>query len=378
MSGRGWGNVIQEAEDMEEEKFVKMTEFEFQAEKTRAKDEKRFSSWNSWLEWARRIDGKRRIARIPAVKKTQLDRLMAVRNDYITEPNIYFAGPVQRDAELYRIDGQIRKLDGGRARVEKALEIERQQSLPEIHETIMRVHRQVAACHAVKRIIAGTIIAKFVVRHKPKKVVLSDQQKVLKYLGCKNTDHMDKSTFELFLKYANDDEKNGTIKGMSPEVYERSSKPMDLSGIDSKTLNLISEYLESSIKDLEKVEPVPKRFEHLGAFGKVNEEDSHWGELMNKLTTMKITEKPAKPVEMRWGIPVSAIKKIVVEDDPMEVEEEQPRKRRCVAQPAPMSQLEFRLTEEGAVQGRRARRRQRDYDANVHIYESVAAWGGAK
>jgi len=278
MSGRGWGNVIQEAEDMEDEKFVKMTEFEFQAEKTKAKDEKRFSSWNSWLEWARRIDGKRRIARIPVVKKTQLDRLMALRNDYITEPNVYFAGPVQRDAELYRIDGQIRKLDGGRARVEKALEIERQQSLPEIHETIMRVHRQVAACHAVKRIIAGTIIAKFVVRHKPKKVVLSD---------------------------------------------------------------------------------------------------NHWAELMDKLTNIKISEKK-QPVEMRWGIPVSAIKKIVVEDDPMEVEEEQPRKRRCVAQAAPMSQFEFRLTEEGAVQGRRARRRQRDYDANVHIYESVAAWGGAK
>jgi hypothetical protein len=254
---------MQEAEEMEDEKFVKMTEFEFQAEKKVAKDEKRFGNWQSWLEWARRIEGKRRNARNvnPAVKRSELDSLMALREDYISQSSVYFAGPVERDAALYRIDGQIRKLPGGRERVERALEYERQESLPDIHAAILRLHKQVAACQTVKRMIAAARIANFIRQNK-------------------------------------------------------------------KTTS-----------------------------------DVQWNSLMSRLENIKIAEKP---VEMRWGIPVSSIQKIVVAEDPVEVEQ-QPKRRRT----------EVKMTEDVEHVGRRARRSQRDYDANVHIYEGSAGWGNA-
>jgi hypothetical protein len=98
---------------------------------------------------------------------------------------------------------------------------------------------------------------------------------VLAFSGCDNIDNMDREEFNLYLKRANDDEKNGTIRGMDPAIYAKCHKPMDLSVLNRRTLKVVAGYLDRAVKALEKPQPVSWRFANYGAFGDVHEEGEH-------------------------------------------------------------------------------------------------------
>lgn len=342
LSGRGWGDVIQSAEDDADRRFIHMSAFDFNREKTVAKEMRRFGSWNAWLKWVHRIEAKRAALRAlrPPPPLTHLDHLMGLRRDYVSEPHKYFKTPVDRDAELYKLEGEIRKQHGGRDTLEKILAFEQIEVLPQIHSVISRVKEQLQAANRCKKIIAGSRISHFLAQqwriYTWRPTALSripdeawegydhsewygappanrwededyvpppppappavprvrcwhsttpcwrcmasraDVKKVLGFTGCDNFDHMDRTQFELFLKLANDDVKNGTIRGISPAIHAKCSKPMDLSVLSRRTLKVVSGYLDRAVKVLEQPRSGSSfHYAGYGAFGDVHEEGEH-------------------------------------------------------------------------------------------------------
>lgn len=358
LSGRGWGDVIHSAEDDADRRFIHMSAFDFNREKTVAKEMRRFGSWNAWLMWVHRIEAKRAALRSarPPPPRTHLDHLVDLRRDYVTEPHKYFNTPVERDAELYKLEGEIRKQRGGREAIEKIIEFEQVKVLPEIKATIARVKAQIEAALRCKKLIAGSRISRSIAwrwrrmrrndhsewtplglqalsripdeawegydhsewygaapsnRWEDEDYVpppppppppapsavpsavprvrcwhsstpcwrcmaTRDQlKKVLGFTGCDNIDHMDRTQFELFLKLANDDVKNGTIRGISPAIHAKCSKPMDLSVLSRRSLKVVAGYLDRAVKALEKPQPVPFKYAGWGAFGDLHEEGEH-------------------------------------------------------------------------------------------------------
>ena len=317
LSGRGWGDVIQSAEDSADAVFLNMSEFDFQKEKTIAKETRRFGSWNGWLAWVQRIEYKRRTARIIAATAcvpTKLDDLIELREDYTSQPHIYFATPIERDAELYKLDAQIRKQRGGTERLEKILAWEHRKALPLIHAAIRRVKSQVQALHNLPKVIAAARIANFVHERRrmfksmfpagipdeawvdyvpefsnqkptvwddetfipevvPKVLVRTDEEKVRAYLNLRPCDSISPSTFALMLEHANADEKNGTIKGMHPTVYAKCFKPMSMRKLTPEIAGIAAGFMERGVAAVSAPETASWKYRDIGAYGDINEED---------------------------------------------------------------------------------------------------------
>jgi hypothetical protein len=57
-----WALTEERAQDEADLPFVRMTQSEFDAEKQRAKRDRRFVNWDAWRNWVERVDLKRRTA----------------------------------------------------------------------------------------------------------------------------------------------------------------------------------------------------------------------------------------------------------------------------------------------------------------------------
>ena len=86
------------------------------------------------------------------------------------------------------------------------------------------------------------------------KPTLEEQKKqVAVYLGC-DCSNFSRYELSVFMKHIEDDKKNGTIQGLSPEVYHtmirNRSVPLEerLKVLDVETCKIISGYLERGIK----------------------------------------------------------------------------------------------------------------------------------
>ena len=86
--------------------------------------------------------------------------------------------------------------------------------------------------------------------------VQQQKQQVAVYLGCdvSKLSHMSRYELDVFLKHIEDDKKNGTIHGSSPERYHEMVRTMAipleerLKVLDLKTCKLLSGYLTRGIK----------------------------------------------------------------------------------------------------------------------------------
>ena len=57
-----WNSLVEREQDAADQPYVRMTQSEFEAEKQRAKRDRRFRDWHGWRAWVERVDGKRRSA----------------------------------------------------------------------------------------------------------------------------------------------------------------------------------------------------------------------------------------------------------------------------------------------------------------------------
>jgi hypothetical protein len=323
LSGRGWGDVIQSFEDSADAVFINMTEFDYQREKTIAKNTRRFGSWNAWLAWVQRIDSKRRSLRIMAATTfapTKLDDLIDLRRDYTTQSHIYFATPIERDAQLYKLDAQIRRERGGSERLDAVIACQNRKALPEILATIQRVKRQAAALRNLPKVIAAGRIAHFLslrfrfppVDHfagvcgrrpgvvwdgdgtygpyqptewdvdlpyvpEPEVPVRTDEEKVRAFLKLRPCDSISPSTFAVMLAFANADEKNGTVQGVSPAIYKKCCvKPMSsrIRKLSPAIAAGAAEVLERGIAAASEPEKASWKYRDVGIFGDTNEDDN--------------------------------------------------------------------------------------------------------
>jgi hypothetical protein len=139
MSGMGWGDAM----DMEEEKGDK-----------------------PYLNWARRIEGKRRNAKNtkpvpPTREKEFVDVLIGLRRDYKEHPYFYFKNAEEQSKELYKLEADICKQPGGKWRMQMIWDEEKAAARPAIDALIERVKRGAVAIQAVKYMMAANKIVKF-------------------------------------------------------------------------------------------------------------------------------------------------------------------------------------------------------------------------
>ena len=154
-----WATIVEQEQDAADRRFVRMTQSEFEAEKRAAKRDRRFGSWDEWRRWVERIDALRRPARAAAVKRqpTALEMLYAERRDILHYPAATFASTESRDAALYEVDAEIRRLGGRIDRREERTDEERE-SVTSI-EARLRQARAVKAC---RKFLAAATIARAV------------------------------------------------------------------------------------------------------------------------------------------------------------------------------------------------------------------------
>lgn len=163
-----WGNLVVEEQYQYEDALIKMSEPLFAAEKQKAKREHRFSSWDEWMRWVRRLEDLRFQARKPKhrvvpVVKDEVANLIQLRRDYINTPWMYFQDKHEQTNTLYKLHDQIHKLPTGSYRLRGILEQEHQDAQPEIKNIIQRVKSQIAAMNACKRLIAAKKIVNFII-----------------------------------------------------------------------------------------------------------------------------------------------------------------------------------------------------------------------
>jgi len=94
------------------------------------------------------------------------------------------------------------------------------------------------------------------------------KQQVALYLGCdvSKLSHISRYELDVFLKHMEDDKKNGTIHGSSPERYHEMTRTMAipleerLKALDLKTCKVLAGYLKRGIKamDVPKVKVSPR------------------------------------------------------------------------------------------------------------------------
>jgi len=155
--GMNWSSIVEREQDAEDLPYVRMTPSEFEAEKHRAKRDRRFPNWVGWRDWVERIDSKRRVRpSAPPRRSSPLNCLYAERNEILRYPAAMFATEASRDAALYEVEAEIRRLGG---RVEHT---------DEERETVTSIDarlRQARALKSCRRFIAAEVIRKFIVKN---------------------------------------------------------------------------------------------------------------------------------------------------------------------------------------------------------------------
>jgi hypothetical protein len=135
-----WGDEIRLEEDFADAKYVALKRPEWENEKRKAKADKRFKSWDDWLGWASRIDGKRMEKARSSSKVTQqteLSILMDMHEEYMNVPSIHFRDQKHMDREVKKIEKEILACVGGAdaLRRRKALYEDDSESEPENSES---------------------------------------------------------------------------------------------------------------------------------------------------------------------------------------------------------------------------------------------------
>ena len=154
--GASWDSIVEREQDAADRPYVRMTQSEFEAEKQRAKRDRRFRDWHGWRAWVERVDGKRRSeARksLPPLRQvSRLDFLYADRREIIGYGHAMFNTVEGRDKALFEVEAEIRRL-GGR--------VERTEEQREAVTNVEARLRQARALKSCRRFIAATVIRKF-------------------------------------------------------------------------------------------------------------------------------------------------------------------------------------------------------------------------
>jgi hypothetical protein len=165
MSGLGWGDAMDMQEERDDAPYLAMSDAEFNEVKQIRKVKRHFKDWNGWLNWARRIEGKRRTAKnakpVPVKEKEFIDVLIGLRRDYKEHPYFYFKNAEEQAKELYKLEADITKQPGGKWRLQMIYNEEAAAARPAIDALIERVKRGAVAVQAVKYILAANKIVKF-------------------------------------------------------------------------------------------------------------------------------------------------------------------------------------------------------------------------
>jgi len=158
-----WNSLVEREQDAADLCYVQMTQSEFEAEKQRAKRDRRFRDWHGWRAWVERVDGKRRIAArrsLPPLRQvSHLDFLHAERREILGYGHAMFNTVEGRDRALLEVEAEIRRLGG---RVERT--DEQREAITSIDARL----RQSRALKSCRRFIAAEMIRKFVVRNNTK------------------------------------------------------------------------------------------------------------------------------------------------------------------------------------------------------------------
>ena len=153
--GASWDSIVEREQDAADLPYVRMTQSEFEAEKQRAKRDRRFRDWHGWRAWVERVDCKRRIeARksLPPRQRSLLETLYAERTEILGYGRAMFNTVEGRDKALLEIEAEIRRA-GGR--------VERTEEEREAVTSIEARLRQARAVKSCRRFIASEIIRKF-------------------------------------------------------------------------------------------------------------------------------------------------------------------------------------------------------------------------
>ena len=113
--GASWDSIVEREQDAADLPYVQMTQSEFEAEKQRAKRDRRFRDWHGWRAWVERVDGKRRIeARrsMPPRQRPLLEMLYAERTEILGYGHAMFASAEGRDRALLEVEREIRRAGG--------------------------------------------------------------------------------------------------------------------------------------------------------------------------------------------------------------------------------------------------------------------------
>ena len=156
--GASWDSILEREQDAADLPYVQMTQSEFDAEKTRAKRDRRFRDWHGWRAWVERIDGKRRAAArksLPPRQRTLLEMLYAERHEILGYGHAMFNTAEGRDKALLEVEADIRRA-GGR--------IERTDEEREAVTNIEARLRQARALKSCRRFLAAEMIRKFILK----------------------------------------------------------------------------------------------------------------------------------------------------------------------------------------------------------------------
>lgn len=167
IEGMSWARVVELQEELDDAPYIRMSDAEFRAAKESAKRSRKFSSWDLWLSWAKRIEGKRRIAAQPQPQPRERDEvtvLLALRADYQRFPQVYFRNEAEQTSALYKLEEQIRKLPGGRWRMDLVVSAEAAEAAAAIDAVIARVRRGAEALRKCRRTLAMLKIKKFMLQ----------------------------------------------------------------------------------------------------------------------------------------------------------------------------------------------------------------------
>ena len=153
--GASWDSIVEREQDAADLPYVQMTQSEFEAEKQRAKRDRRFRDWHGWRAWVERVDGKRRIAArrsAPPRQRSLLEMLHADRMEILGYGHAMFSSAEGRDKALLEVEREIRRA-GGR--------VERTEEQREAVTSIDARLRQARAVKSCRQFIAREIIRKF-------------------------------------------------------------------------------------------------------------------------------------------------------------------------------------------------------------------------
>jgi hypothetical protein len=154
-----WNSLVEREQDAADLPYVRMTQSEFEAEKQRAKRDRRFRDWHGWREWVERVDGKRRSAArraLPPRQRSLLEMLQSDRREMLRYGRAMFATAEACDSAVRETEREIRRLGG---RVERT---------DEQRETVTSIDarlRQARAVKSCRSFIAREIIRKFMCKN---------------------------------------------------------------------------------------------------------------------------------------------------------------------------------------------------------------------